>query len=308
MSRDLIAGIDIGGTKIALALARSEAEIVVREVFSTEAATPEQVMGRAFASLSRLAEDHSGRLKAVGIACPGPLDFERGRFLAPPNMPPSWHRFPIKAFTESNIGVPAVIENDANAAAIGEHLRGAGRGFSDIVYLTISTGIGGGIIADNQLVHRSSEPGHVTVNPGGALCGCGARGCLEAECSGSGIARRAQEYLRSGRRSILSGVNQVTAKAVKEAVEQGDELALEVWRETISLMATGIAGIVAVLAPQAVILGGGVAANAGELLLAPLREELRQKVRIVPQPQILVAGLGTESGLYGAIALASRAV
>jgi glucokinase len=311
MVQDFIAGIDIGGTKIAVAIAIRGEGILARTSFRTDAdVAPDGAVSQALKTLQDLATTHHGRLAAIGIGCPGPLDLERGQLLSPPNMPRSWQQFPLRSMVETQSGLPVFVENDANAAALGEHLYGAGRGYTDLVYLTISTGIGGGIIADNKLVHREGEAGHVTVQPGGATCGCGARGCLEAMCSGTAIARRAQEYLSSGKpsklRDMVNDVQQITAKTVEDAVREGDELARAVWRETISLLAVGIGSIIAVLAPQAVILGGGVTAGAGELLLKPLRDELKDRVRIVPveEVRILQAGLGTDSGLYGALALA----
>ncbi len=313
MVQDLIAGIDIGGTKIAVAIARNGEKILARTSFHTDAdVSPGAAVAQALETLEALAVTHDGRLTAIGIGCPGPLDLEHGRLLSPPNMPRSWHQFALRSSVERQSNLPVIVENDANAAALGEHLYGAGRGYSDFVYLTISTGIGGGIIADNKLVHRESEPGHVTVQPGGATCGCGARGCLEAMCSGTAIARRAQEYLSTGRpskmREMVSNLQQITAKTVENAVREGDELARVVWRETISLLAVGIGSIIAVLAPQAVILGGGVTAGAGELLLGPLLDELKERVRIlrVEEVRILQAGLGADSGLYGALALANK--
>ncbi len=309
MAHDFIAGIDIGGTKIAVAVAAASGEIFARYSVVTDAAIPpETVMGGLLEKLERMAEANEGRLVAIGIGCPGPLDRERGLVLAPPNMPRSWWQFPLRAYVEERTGLTVVVENDANAAALGEHLYGAGRGHKDLVYLTISTGIGGGIIADHRLVHRVGEAGHVTVRPEGARCGCGARGCLEAECSGTSIARRAQEYLLAGGASSLHSVHPVTARAVIESVREGDELACAVWRETIELLAIGISSIIAVLAPESVILGGGVSAGAGELLFGPLRQELKERVRIVPlnSVEIVPAALGTESGLYGALALVSQ--
>src|SRR5437016_5519771 len=177
MSNNFIAGIDIGGTKIAVAIAIAGGEIIARDSFRTDHdIPPEDAVSHALMTLDRMAKASHGQLKAIGLGCPGPLDFERGQFLAPPNMPARWHHFPIRSFVEKKTSLPAVVENDANAAALGEHLYGAGRGYSDLVYLTISTGIGGGIVADNKLVHRWCEAGHVTVQPDGNLCGCGARG------------------------------------------------------------------------------------------------------------------------------------
>jgi glucokinase len=312
---DFIAGIDIGGTKIAVAIAAPGREVIARTSFPTDACRlPSEQLADAVVLLERFAEEHRGRLRAVGIGCAGPLDFERGVVISPPNMPRNWREFPLRSFVENRLGLPVALDNDANAAALGEHLFGAGRGFHDLVYMTISTGIGVGIIAGDKLVHRLGEGGHVTVQPGGDWCGCGARGCLEALCSGTGIARRAQEQLLDGRSSSLrataNDIALVTAKHVTEAVRANDELACAVWQETVSLLGIGIGSIIVLLAPQAVILGGGVAAGAGELLLRPLRAELNERLRVLnmDKVQILKAGLGMDSGLYGALALGTRAL
>jgi len=311
MTPDFIGGIDIGGTKISVGIAKPHEKLITSDYFlNSESDSAEKTILKALAALTSLAMQAKGRLTAIGIGCPGPLDFEAGKFLAPPNLPASWHHFPIRQFVEEKTDLRVVIDNDANAAAVGEHLFGAGRGYTDLVYLTISTGIGGGIIADNKLAHRWGEAGHITVQPDGELCGCGARGCLEAVCSGSGIARRARNYLNSGRPSLMremaAGISQVTAKTVIDAVRANDELANSIWHETIKFMAIGIGGMMAVLAPQAVILGGGVAIGAGDVLLKPLREELKQRVRIIEPSPVMLASLASESVLYGALALASR--
>jgi glucokinase len=315
MVQDLIAGIDIGGTKIAVAIASAGGDVIARTAFPTDRdGSPRDSMTRALDILTSLADQHQGELASVGIGCAGPLDFELGHVLCPPNMPRSWHNFPLRLFVEDKLKVPVKLDNDANAAALGENLYGAGRGFSDLVYLTISTGIGVGIIAGDKLVHRMGEGGHVTVQPGGALCGCGARGCMETLCSGTGIARRAQDRLRSGVVSkmtdMVSNGEQLTARIVVDAVRSGDSLAIEVWHQTIELMAIGIGSIVVLLSPQAVILGGGVAAGAGDFLIQPLRAALRDHVHIVNirEVALLQAGLGSESGIHGALVLAARAL
>lgn len=315
MVQDFIAGIDIGGTKIAVAIASAGGQVIGRSSFPTDPdRSPHESMNQALEALASLAEKHQGQLVSIGIGCAGPLDFDLGHVLSPPNMPRSWRQFPLRSFVENELKLPVALDNDANAAALGEHLYGAGRGYSDLVYLTISTGIGVGIIAGDRLVHRLGEGGHVTVQPGGALCGCGARGCMETLCSGTGIARRAQEQLRSDRISkmldTVSDIKQVTAKTVEDAARSGDELANEVWRETIDLLAIGIGSIVALLAPQAVILGGGVTAGAGEFLLQPLRDALKGSMHIITMQKVAVlqAGLGSESVIHGALVLAARAL
>jgi glucokinase len=315
MVQDVIAGIDIGGTKIAVSIAAAGGQIIARNSFPTDAdGAPHEVMNQALAAIESLANAHHVRLRAVGVGCAGPLDFERGIVLTPPNMPRSWRQFPLRSVVESRLGLPVILDNDANAAALGEYFYGAGRGYTDLVYMTISTGIGVGIIASNNLVHRGGEGGHITVQPGGALCGCGARGCMEGLCSGTGIALRAQEHLRSGApsklREMVTDIEQVTAKIVEHAAREGDDLASAVWRETIDLLAIGIGSIIALLAPQAVVLGGGVAVGAGEFLLQPLREELNERVRIVPMDEVRVlqARLEGDSGIYGALVLGARAL
>lgn len=315
MIHDFIAGIDIGGTKIAVAIASAGGQVIGRNSFPTDAdRSPDELMNQAMETLASLAAKHKGQLSSVGIGCAGPLDFDLGHVLSPPNMPRSWRQFPLRTFVENELELPVALDNDANAAALGEHLYGAGRGYSDLVYLTISTGIGVGIIAGDRLVHRSGEGGHVTVQPGGALCGCGARGCMETLCSGTGIARRAQDQLRRGRTSkmmeIVSDAKQVTARTVEDAARMGDELATEVWLETTDLLAIGIASIIALLAPQVVILGGGVTAGAGEFLLEPLRDALKERVHILSMQRVplLQAGLGSESVIHGALVLAARAL
>jgi glucokinase len=182
----------------------------------------------------------------------------------------------------------------------------------NIVYITISTGIGGGIIINDRIFHGvndgAGEVGHNTVLTDGPMCGCGARGCLEAICSGTSIARRARERLLAGAQSAITTmageINAVTAKVVAEAVRTGDKLAGEIWDETIYYLAVGINNIINVLAPEAVILGGGVS-TAGDLLLEPLRRLVRSRNTMLPPDKIniLQAALGGDSGSYGALIL-----
>jgi glucokinase len=317
MSRQAIAGIDIGGTKIAVALADTDGRLISLSRFATRVERgPYSILEEAVKEVERMIDEESARLAAVGVGCGGPLDRERGLILSPPNLP-GWDEFPIIELLEKRLGVPALLENDANAAALGESRYGAGRGFGDIVYITISTGIGGGIIIGGKLLHGTSdgagEVGHITVLPGGPRCGCGARGCMEAICSGTSIARRARERLSSGADSSLreraGAVGEVTAKMVAEAARDGDPLAAEVWDETVYYLSVGIGNIINILAPEAVILGGGVS-TAGEQLLEPLRRQVRSSIKMLPPEKIniLQAALGGDSGIYGALILGEEAI
>lgn len=317
MARKVIAGIDIGGTKIALALAEPDGRIVSLRRFPTGVERgPRRVLNEAAGEVELMVAQASARLIAAGVGCGGPLDRQRGLILSPPNLP-GWDEFPIVSLLEERLGVPVLLDNDANAAALGENLYGAGRGLRHLVYITISTGIGGGLIVGGELVHGvgdgAGEVGHMTVLPDGPACNCGARGCLEALCSGTSIARRAKERLSAGAQSLMpalaGGFDAVTAATVAAAAREGDPLAAAIWDETICHLAVGVGNIFVTLAPEAIILGGGVAA-AGEQLFAPLRRQVRERVKMLPADKIhiLQAELGGDSGIHGALILGRRAL
>lgn len=317
MTIDAIAGIDIGGTKIAVALSDLDGRIIAQRRFPTRVASgPEQVVADAVAEIEQMCEETNARAAAVGVGCGGPLDRARGLILSPANLP-GWDEFPIVSLVGGRLGAPVNLDNDANAAALAENFYGVGRGMRDLVYMTISTGIGGGLIVNGELVHGvrdgAGEFGHTTVLPDGPPCGCGARGCLEALCSGTNIARRARERLASGAQSSLAelagSIEKVTAALVAQAAREGDRLASEVWDETIYYLAIGVANVVTALAPEAVILGGGVS-TAGDQLFVPLRRQVRERVTMLPAElvNVLQAELGGDSGIRGALILGRRAL
>lgn len=315
MSDQCVAGIDIGGTKIALAVADLDGRVLeqTRVPARTAERGPHAIMEEALAEIERLLVQTGSRLAAVGVGCGGPLDRKRGLILSPPNLP-GWDEFPIVRLVEERLGVPALLDNDANAAALGEHRHGAGVGYKHLIYITQSTGIGGGVIVRGELVHGicdgAGEVGHMTVLPDGPECGCGGRGCLEALCSGTGIARRARERLAAGEASALSALSpaEVTGRAVAEAARAGDAVAAQVWDEMIHYLAVGVGNLCNVLAPEAVVIGGGVS-EAGEQLFGPLRERVRERMRMLPPEKIniLQASLGGDSALHGAVILGQTA-
>ena len=315
MPDQCVAGFDIGGTKIALAVADLEGGIIEQTRFPARTAErgPHAIIEEALAEIERMLGATGARLAAVGVGCGGPLDRGRGLILSPPNLP-GWDEFPIVKLVEERLGVPALLDNDANAAALGEHRHGAGRGFKHLVYITQSTGIGGGVIMSGKLIHGvcdgAGEVGHMTVLPDGPACGCGGRGCLEALCSGTGLARRARERLAAGAASSLSSLSpkEVTGRAVAEAARAGDAVAASVWDEMIHYLAVGVGNLFNVLAPEAVVIGGGVS-EAGEQLFGPLRERVRARTRMLPPEKIniLQASLGGDSALHGAVILGQAA-
>jgi glucokinase len=307
-----VLAIDIGGTKLAAGIVDAEGRIVERGEVPTQAAEGlKPVLGRIVGlgkdllARARMASVHVER---IGVGCAGPVDLKAGVVFNPPNLP-GWTRVPLTERIEGALGVPTVLENDANAAALGEYRYGAGRGAGSIVYMTVSTGIGGGIILDGKVWHglkdAAGEVGHMTVCPDGPVCGCGNRGCLEAMSSGPSIARRARQAVAAGRPSALSRIRDPTSADVVRLAQEGDSIASEVWDEAVRYLGIGVAAVITILAPARVIIGGGVT-RAGDFLFEPLRAEVRRRVKLVPVESvpILPATLGPDVGILGAAAVA----
>ena len=298
-----VLGLDIGGTKLAAGVVEPTGTIrsfVVQPTASDEGV--ERVLERLF-ELGRDAVAESGiawdEINVVGIGCGGPLDPERGVLTAPPHLP-GWHDVPIGELAMTHYGRSAVLENDATAAAAAEHRWGAGAGTRNMVYLTISTGVGGGVVIDGNLYRGANlnggEFGHVTIDWRGRPCrGCGRRGCLEAYVSGTSIAERAAE----------AGLPFATAEAVAAAARAGDAGAAAIWDETVEALACGLVSIVNLFEPELVVIGGGVS-RSGEQLLAGARALVKQQA-MVPAGrgvEIVAAGLGDRVGVAGAAAAA----
>lgn len=305
-----VLALDIGGTKLATAVVTSDGRT---HGFLTEPTRkergPEEVIAHLFDLGHRsLASAGLGEVAAVGISCGGPLDAARGVLTGPLHLP-GWIDIPIVELTRTAFGVPAILENDATAAVLGEHRYGAARGADIALYLTISTGVGGGAIIDGRL-HRGAagnggEFGHLTVRPGGRLCQCGRRGCLEAYASGTNIAERAHELLSvDDRPSVLRHESPVRAEHVSRAAAAGDALAREVWDETTAVLSQAVTDLVNVLEPHVVVLGGGVT-RSGALLLDPVRDAVRTgALPPAAAARVTLAGLGDEVCVVGAAALA----
>lgn len=310
----MVLGLDVGGTKLAAGVAEPDGTLHSRlERPTGREDGPDDVIAR-LEELGQRAIDQAGvgGVDVVGVGIGGPLDAERGVIQDPPNLP-GWHDIPLGERLRATFERPVHIENDANAAALAEHRYGAGRGVDNLVYLTISTGIGGGIIVGGLLYEGESgnagEIGHMSVAYDRWPCVCGRRGCPEAFASGTNIARRAREALAAGEPSVLAHRAEVTARDVADAARSGDALARRIWDETIEVLVAVIVNVLNVFNPALVILGGGVT-RAGDLLFAPLRERALpatlgrqgQDARIVP------AALGEDTGILGAVAVAlSRA-
>lgn len=305
-----VGAIDVGGTKIALGVADEDGRLLASERFPTlPERGPDAVIAEAVERLKALAGGEA--LGAIGVGCAGPLDLDEGLVLSPPNLP-GWDRVPLKATLEAAFGVPVALDNDANAAALAEFRLGAGRGASIMVYATISTGIGGGIVVNGQLLHglagAAGEFGHQTVRPDGPACGCGNRGCLEALASGTAIVARAREAVAAGQSPALAAIPDLHAGHVAQAAADGDPAAKTIWYAAVEALALGLGNVITTLAPDRVVLGGGVTA-AGELLLTPLRAKLAKHVRMLPieRVDLRIAEFQGDAGLMGAIAVALSA-
>ena len=255
-----------------------------------------------------------GAISAIGVSCGGPLDTKTGIVYSPPNLP-GWDALPLKTKLESEFQVPVTIENDANASALAEYRFGGGRGYNAVLYMTMSTGIGGGIVIDGHIYRGANdsagEVGHQILLPNGPLCGCGKRGCLEALCSGPAIARRAQAAIRAQRTAATTLLNlagghieDVKSEHVLAAARTGDTLSLQLINETAYYMGWGIANVVNILNPDIVLLGT-IAIAAGDLLLNPIRKTVSEFAMSRPAEavEIAPAQLGEALGDLAAIAL-----
>ena len=317
-----VIGIDIGGTKLATVVADSTGRILrkVRKPTLPERG-PEYALQSLFEMVREtvgLANLEQSSVSAMGVSCGGPLDTKTGVVYSPPNLP-GWDAFPLKAQLESEFQMPVTIENDANASALAEYRFGGGRGYKAVLYMTMSTGIGGGIVIDGRIYRGANdsagEVGHQILLPDGPLCGCGKRGCLEALCSGPAIARRAQAAIQAqitdakaaGTTLLnLAGgyIENVKSEHVLTAARAGDALALQLINETAYYMGWGIANLVNILNPDIVLLGT-IAIAAGDLLLNPIRKTVSGFA--MPRPakvvKIAPAQLGEALGDLAAIAL-----
>jgi glucokinase len=288
----MIIGIDLGGTKIKAALADEKGRIITDVNIPTEAwkgkAAVIDNLKKAIKTLM-----HGSRAKSccIGIGVPGPILYEKGIVIEPPNLP-GWKRVNLKKILEQEFKIPVFVDNDANCAALAEARFGAGKKARHFIYITISTGIGGGIIIDRKVyrgaIGAAGEFGHMIIDSRGYTCGCGNVGCLEALGSGTAIKKRAG----------------MDAIAVELAARQGDKHAQKVIQETAHYLAIGIANLVNIFNPEMVILGGGVS-KMRELLLKPIRHEFKKYALTLPAKNVRIvrASLGDESGVLGAVAL-----
>ena len=312
-----ILGIDLGGTKILTAVANKQGKMLSRDHSITPAKEGQDVVvksilesvGRALDQAHIAAAD----LTAIGLGAPGLSNPETGILYTSPNLP-GWRDVPLRDIIAKELGKEAFLINDANAAAVGELYFGAGRGARNFIYITVSTGIGGGIIIDGKIytgpTGTAGELGHMVIDDEGPQCNCGNKGCWETLASGTALSREARHRIKEGAAtSILKyaggNVERINAEAIHEAAQTGDKLANELIARTAYYLGVGLANLINIFNPEVIIIGGGLS-NIGDMLLKPAFEEaghraFRQSYQAV---RFARAELGRNSGVLGAAAYA----
>lgn len=303
---------DVGGTQIRVALfARGNINpLQVRKIRTRD--KDQSPLERLIKLIQEIGAG-TDNIRAICVAVPGFIDAENGIIIDANNIP-GWVNYPIRQLLAEHFSVPILIGNDANLAALGEWRYGAAQGHHHVLYLTISTGIGGGVIINDQLLVGSrglaAEFGHITIIPEGPSCSCGQRGHLEAVASGTAIARWVQEKIGLGFPSFLQGKTTISAKDVADAARQGDELALRAMNRAGAYIGYAIADFLHLFNPSIVILGGGVS-TAGRMLIDPLRTAILERIMnraYLNDLTITTAHSGDNAGLVGALALAESGV
>jgi glucokinase len=314
---ELLLALDYGGTKHAAAvLRRGERTWAAQARVTCPPGADARWDQTAVLRMAReLLSQARGRLVAVGVSFGGPVDAQRGVVRLSHHVP-GWEDVPLAEKLAAEFGVPVSVDNDANVAALGEWRFGAGQGAESLLYITVSTGVGGGWVLGGRIWSgadgMAGEIGHTIARPGGMLCACGKRGCVEAEACGPAIARKAVARLevepQAGRilRELVHGrLDAVTAELVGRAANQGDALALDALRDAASALGDGIAAAINLMNPERVALGGGVI-KAGETWWTAVREAARKAVLPQARVEIVPAGMADDAPLWGAAALAEE--
>jgi glucokinase len=308
--------VDIGGTKILTALFSPNGKMLASVTHPTLVDEGvNAVIDRLGSTISGLLRDNhlkASQLAGIVIACAGGIDTGRGVVVTPsPNMP-GWSDVPLADIVRKKLGVDTFVLNDASAAALGEHRYGAGKGVKNLILFTIGTGIGGGIVIEDELylgaVGGAGEFGHMTVAADGPVCGCGNTGCLEMFASGRAVARDAVARLRQGEKSVLldivkGDIDSVTSEQVGVAARRDDSLACDILSRAAYYLGIGMVNAVNIFNPEMVIIGGGMA-ELGDILIAPGRQMVAERAFSVSSGvvRIVTAQLGNEAGIYGAAA------
>ncbi|MFW6035160.1 MAG: ROK family protein [Halothermotrichaceae bacterium] len=308
-------GVDLGGTKIYTALADETGKVLAKIKLLTESNRGiDKVFENIVESINIVIKDADidrSSVRRIGVGSPGPLNIDEGIIYTAPNLE-NWVNIKIVKILEDKTGIPVLLENDANAAALGEKWFGAGKEANNMLYMTVSTGIGGGIIVNKKIYHGSSdtagEVGHMIIKPDGPTCGCGNPGCLETFASGTAVARKGRQVLHKS--TILQELSKgnpdnIDGALVAQAAELGDFEAQKIWREEGYYLGIGLANLINIFNFDMILLGGGVM-NSWELFADEMFKNIKKYAfeSTYSQAVIKKAALGSEVGVIGAVAVA----
>jgi glucokinase len=311
-------GIDIGGTKISLVLGTEKGKILARrEIATGTRAKTKTCIKELVSQLRSLIQGFrvpSKKILGIGVGCPGAVNAWRGILPRSPNLP-GWTGLPLKHILQKATGLPVKLANDANAAALAEYLFGGGRGASNFIYITVSTGVGGGIILNGRLYEGSGfvagEVGHMCIVPDGKRCACGKRGCLEAYASGTSIAKDVRERMTPKNKLLwkaFCGNKKISAKQVGMAACEGNSLAIESYQRAGDSLGIGIANLLNILNPEKVVIGGGVLKSAHKIFWQSMVRSVKQHAwpEAYSTTRIIRSKLRGSVGDLGALALVFR--
>lgn len=309
MEKKYVIGVDLGGTKIYTALVDLEGNIIKEKTVETLAHEGEKaVMGRIVDTIKYVIDGTDKNLiKSIGIGSPGPLDVKNGIIIENSNLP--FKNFAIVKTIKETYDLPTYLDNDANVATLGEFMFGAGKGSENMVFITASTGIGGGAVLNGKLFRGATgnalEVGHMTVSTEGPRCGCGNLGCAEALGSGTAIGKRAKEAVLSNVVTSLKNYENVTAKEVFKEAANGDRVAKNILNTSLTYLGIAVANTITNFDPEKVVVGGGVV-NGGDIVLDTIRNVVEERcmAAFVENCTIEKAILGGKAGVLGAAALA----
>jgi len=316
---EIFVGIDLGGTNIKIGCFDSGIKLINKTSTPTNADMgPKVVTDKMAETVEKLLADAGLPLQnvsSIGLGCPGPAKYSEGIIESATNLP-KFKNAPFRKMLSKRLGKPVVFENDANVACWGEYAVGAGKGVKDMVFFTLGTGIGGGIINNGKLVHgggdNAAELGHIIIYPDGRLCNCGQRGCVEAYASANATAKRATEAIEAGAKSSLKKVldqkGRITCKDVYEHLKDGDNLAKQITDETAKALAIVCINTLHTTEPKRIVFAGGMIA-AGPILLNRIKDYFNEHIwSLRKEPvEICFAALGEDAGITGAAALAKQA-
>jgi glucokinase len=307
-------GCDLGGTNLRAGIVDTHAGQVIHLLsVPTLAREGHDAVIDRMVALFQKAIHQSGISKSeidgIGIGVPGVLDPDRGMVLFLPNLHGGWKNIPLCKIIKSSIGLPVYLINDVRSITLGEWKFGAGKGVSSMVCFAIGTGIGGGVVVNDNLIMgingTAGELGHTIIDPDGPQCGCGNHGCLEAYASGPAIAAMGIKAVKQGRTTLIGkltdyDLNKITPEVIAEAAKKGDLIAKEIYEHVGRLIGIAAVNISLALVPECIVIGGGVA-SAGELLLEPIRRTIQERIFVIPKEKIKIvpAVLGDKAGILG---------